>query len=123
MNNKNSFDIEIGKGYTYNFSVSVSRQTASWKDKEKKPLEWTTFIGLFIDDHGFTGISIYDWDGDKEEDIQWVFKGSDVTLGAWIRLVQDWLGDLGMLELAEDITANKHAEQGFTQYYQVNSPR
>ena len=125
--NKHNFKVQHdeGKSYgrTFDYEVTVSRQTASWKDNEDKPLEYTTYIGLFIDGMFFTGVSIYDWDGENETPMQWSFKGYKVAIDRWVMKVEEFLGTEGVLNLLEDINANKMHESEFTKYYQSTSPR
>lgn len=121
--NQNRFQIMYADGFEVNYSVSVSRQSASWKDNEEKPLELTTYMGLFVDGQGFTGMSIYDWDGPKEKPTQWMFQGLPVGFDNWCLRMSKWLGAEKTLELIEDILGHRRYEAGYTEFYQADSPR
>ena len=121
--NQNRFQIEYADGFKVNYSATVSRQSASWKDNEDKPLELTTYMGIFVDGQGFTGLSIYDWDGPKMKDPVWMFQALPMGFDTWVKRVSMWLGEEKTLELIEDILGHKKYESGFTEYYQADRPR
>lgn len=121
--NKNRFGIMYKDFQEVMYSVSVSRMSDSWKDNEEKPLELTTYMGLFVDGQGFTGLTIYDWDGPKEKPMQWMFQGTKVNVEVFVTRVSKWLGSEKMLDLLEDIQGHKVYESGYTEYYQADRPR
>ena len=120
--NENRFEIMYADGFKVNYSVAVSRMSASWKDNEDKPLELTTYMGLFVDGQGFTGLTIYDWDGPKEKKPQWMFQGIPVGFERFVSGVVKWLGEDKFLDLIEDILGHKKYEKEYTMYYQANRP-
>ncbi len=85
--NKNRFEIMYADGFKVNYSVAVSRMTDSWKDNEEKPRELTTYMGIFVDGQGFTGMTIYDWDGPKMKDPVWMFQALPMGFDTWVKRV------------------------------------
>ena len=121
--NQNRFEIEYADGHLVNYSVTVSRMSDSWRDNEEKPLELTTYIGIFVDGQGFTGMTIYDWDGPKMKEPVWMFQGITYGFSSWITSATKWLGSEKTLELIDDILGNRNWESEFTKYYQADRPR
>jgi hypothetical protein len=121
--NKHRFGIMFTDIQEVMYSATVSRMSASWRDNEDKPLELTTYMGLFVDDRGFTGMTIYDWDGPKMKDPVWMFQGIPMSLEVWIKRTSMWIGEEKTLDLIEDIRGHKKYESGFTEFYQADRPR
>jgi len=121
--NQNRFSIPYADGHLVNYSATVSRMSASWRDNEEKPLELTTYMGIFVDGQGFTGMTIYDWDGPKMKDPVWMFQALPMAFDTWVRRCSMWIGEEKTLELIEDILGHKKYESGYTEYYQADRPR